>query len=83
MNLFYSIDPATEDIIFEHHVTAYSEIDVCINKAFENKMVWQQTTVEQRIGFVRAFQTCWSLNLVFLWFLKILEGLERSGSLLG
>ncbi len=62
MNLFHSIDPATEDIIFEHHVTAYSEIDVCINKALENKMVWQQTTVEQRIGFVHAFQTLLKKN---------------------
>ncbi len=62
MNMIYSVDPATEDLIFEHKITTSKQIEGLIKDAVKHQLDWQKRSLEERIEYVKAFQYLLSKN---------------------
>ena len=62
MNLIHSIDPATEEIIFDHQVSTFSDIDNVVELSLKHHQSWRLTPLDKRIDYVRSFQTLLAKN---------------------
>ena len=55
MSHFYSINPATETVVFEHQTSSFDHVDHCVQMAYEVFQSWSMRLYEDRKAIVCRF----------------------------